>query len=170
MALVVVALVVPAAAPTAGGDRAPGRVTVPGRLSVRVWVGWHVLHGWLSDVVDPTPRLAVASFAATLSRTTCECGFPNIVNFPRDGAFVFVWEYLHPSRFGLARLTRRPVRFHLAPDGAVRQTCDGPSDAFGFKDGGRVLQVEVYLGPRSRPALRDRVAAMLDSLRVAPDG
>jgi hypothetical protein len=169
LALVVVAIAVLAAARTAGGDRALGHVPVPGQLSVRVWQGWHLMHGWLSDVTDPAPRLAVASFPARLSRNTCECGFPNIVNFPRDGAFVFVWEYLRPSRRGLARVANRPVRFELAEHGAVRQTCNGPSDTFGFKDAGRVFQVAVYLGPGIRPALRHRVAAMLDSLRVAQD-
>jgi hypothetical protein len=132
---------------------------------VRVWAGWHVLHGWLSDVTDPAPRLAVASFPARLSHNTCGCGFPNIVHFPRDGAFVFVWEYLRPSRRGLARMASRPVRFDLTAHGGVRQTCNGSSDTFAFKDAGRVFQVEVYLGSAVRPALRDRVVAMLDTLR-----
>jgi hypothetical protein len=167
MALAVVAIAGLAAAGAAGGDRNARRVNVPGRLSVRVPTGWHVLRGWLSDVTDPAPRLAIASFPARLSRHTCECGFPNVVNFPHDGAFVFVWEYLHPSRRGLARLPSRPIRFHLAADGGVRQTCDGSTDTFGFKDAGRVFQMEVYLGPGIRPALRGRVAAMLDSLRPA---
>ena len=152
----------------ANGDRAATRVSVPARLSVRVPVGWHVLRGWLSDVIDPAPRLAVASVPVRLSRHTCECGFPNVVDFPRNGGFVFVWEYLRPSRPGLSRVPSRPVRFHLAVDGMVRKTCDGPSDTFGFKDAGRIFQVEVYLGPAVTAALRDQAAAMLDSLRVAP--
>jgi hypothetical protein len=163
----VIAVVVLTAA-GAAGDRPDVGTSVPGRLSVRVPVGWHVLRGWLSDVTEPAPRLAVASFPARLSHHTCECGFPNVVNFPRDGAFVFVWEYLHPSRRGLARVPSRPIRFDLA-GGRVRQTCDGASDSFGFKDAGRVFQVEVYLGSDIGPALRGRVAAMLDSLRVTPD-
>jgi hypothetical protein len=166
--MVMVAIASLAAAGLAGGDRTARRVGVPGRLSVRVPVGWHVLRGWLSDVIDPSPRLAVASFPARLSRRTCACGFPNVVNFPRDGAFVFIWEYLHPSRRGLARAPRRPARFHLTADGAVRHTCDGSTDTFAFKDAGRIFQVEVYLGPGVAPALRERVAAMLASLRVAP--
>lgn len=165
-ALAIVATVALVATRSAGGERSATRVTVPGRVSIGVPVGWHVLRGWLSDVIDPAPRLAVASFPAKLSRHTCECGFPNVVDFPRDGAFVFVWEYLHPSRRGLAREPSRPVRFHLAADGRVRQTCDGPSDTFGFKDAGRVFQVEVYLGPATTPALRGRVVTMLGSMRV----
>jgi hypothetical protein len=165
-ALAVVAIGVLAAAGAAGGGGFARRVSVPGRVSVRVPASWHVLRGWLSEVIDPAPRLAAASFPARLSRHTCECGFPNVVNFPRDGAFVFVWEYLRPSRRGLARVPGRPVRFYLAAGGGVRQTCDGSSDTFGFKAAGRVFQVEVYLGPGVGRSLRGRVAATLDSLRV----
>jgi hypothetical protein len=167
VALSVVTVVVLGGAAAAGGDRA---ASVPNRLSVRVPSGWHVLHGWLSDVIDPAPRLAAASFPARLSRHTCSCGFPNVVNFPHGGAFIFVWEYLRSfSRRALARVPGRPTRFQLGDGGGVRQTCDGSSDTFGFKDAGRVFQVEVYLGPGAGRALRARVVAMLDSLRVARD-
>lgn len=169
VALAVLAIAVLAPAGTAGGDHAARRVRVAAQLSVRVPAGWHVLRGWLSDVTDPAPRLAVASFPARLSRHTCECGFPNVVNFPRDGALLFVWEWLHPSRRGLARVPRRPVRFHPAAGRGVSQTCDGSSDTFGFKDAGRVFQLEVYLGPQVAPTLRARLAATLDSLRVAAE-
>ncbi len=166
--LAVVAIVVLASAGGAGGDRTARRVSFPGRISVLVPAGWHVLHGWLSYVTDPAPRLAVASFPASLSRNTCACGFPNVLNFARNGAFVFVWEYLASvSPSGLARTPARPGRFHLSPGGSVRQTCDAISDTFAFKDRGRVFQVEVYIGPMTRPALRASVEAMLDSLHVA---
>ncbi|MGH2908926.1 MAG: hypothetical protein ACRDK8_06475 [Solirubrobacteraceae bacterium] len=141
-------------------------MTVPGRLSIRVPADWHVLHGWLSDVTDPAPRLAVASFPVRLSRHTCACGFPNVIGFPRTGAFLFVWEYLHYPRRDLARLPRRPDRCR-ATAGRVRQTCNGPSDGFAFKDAGRVFQVEIYVGPEARSALRAQLAALLNSLRVA---
>jgi hypothetical protein len=168
VALLVVSIAFLAVAGTAGGDRIATPVNGHGQLGVRLPAGWHVLRGWLSDVVDPAPRLAVASFPARLSRHTCECGFPNVVHFPHDGAFVFVWEYQHPSRRGLARIPGRPVHFRLASDGGVRRTCDGATDVFGFKDAGRIFQVEVYLGPRTGPTLRRRVTAMLDGLRTAP--
>ena len=169
VALVTVATVALAAAGAAGGDRSATRVRVPGRLSVRVPAGWHVVRGWLSDVTDPAPRLAVASFPARLSRHTCECGFPNVVNFPGDGAFVFVWEYLHISHRGLARMPNRPVRVDLTADASVRKTCAGASDTFAFKDAGRVFQVEVYLGPAISTARRGQVVAMLDSFLAAPN-
>jgi hypothetical protein len=167
LVLVMVVIAALAAAGVAGGDRAAKGMSVPGGLSIRVPVRWHVLRGWLSDVVDPAPRLAVASFPARLSRHTCACGFPNVVNFPRDGAFVFVWEYLHPTRRQLLGIPSRPTRFHLAAGARVRQTCAGSSNTFVFKDGGRVFQVEIYLGPEVGPALRGRVTAMLASLRAA---
>jgi hypothetical protein len=168
-AVAVVAVAALGAAGAAGGDRTTRRVSVPAHLSISVPAGWDVLRGWLSDVTDPAPRLAVGSFAAALSHHACECGFLNVVDFPRDGAFVFVWEYLHPTRWELARVPTRPVRFHLAAGGGLRQTCDGSSDTLGFNDAGRVFQVEVYIGPQVGPALRDQVAAMLDSMRVTPD-
>jgi hypothetical protein len=169
VALAMVAIVALATAGIAGGDRAARWVNAPGRLSVRVPAGWQVLRGWLSDVVDPAPLLAVASFPARLSRHTCQCGFPNIVNFPRDGAFVFVWEYLgRYSRQALARVPKRPHSFRLVTDRGVPQTCAGSSDTFGFKDRGRVFQVEVYLGPAARPAIRTRMAALFASLNVSP--
>jgi hypothetical protein len=167
VALAVVTIAALSAAGAAGGDRRARHVSVPARLSVSVPAGWHVLRGWLSDVTDPAPRLAVGSFPARLSRHTCECGFPNVVDFPRNGAFIFVWEYLHPARWELPRVPRRPARFQLAAGGGLSQTCDGSSDTLGFKDAGRVFQVEVYLGPQAGPALRAQVAAMLDSLRAA---
>jgi len=163
-----VTIAILARAGAAGGDRPARRESVPDRLSLRVPPGWHVLHGWLSDVIDPAPRLAVASFPARLSHDTCSCGFPNVVNFPHGGAFIFVWEYLRPlSHRALARVPGLPARFRLASGRSVRRTCDGSSDTFGFKDAGGVFQVEVYLGPRAGRARRADVIAMLDSLRVA---
>jgi hypothetical protein len=149
-----------------GRDLTVERMSVPGRLSVVVPAGWHVLRGWLSDVTDPAPRLAMGSFPARLSRRTCECGFPNVLNFPRNGAFIFVWEYLHYPRRQLARVPPRPGRISLALGRGVRLTCDGPNGGFSFKDAGRVFQVEVYLVPEAGPALRATAAAALDSLRV----
>ncbi len=170
MVLVLLVVVVPGAlgaAGVAGGDRGDTRVTLTAGLGVEVPAGWHRLRGWLSDVDDPVPRLAVASFPARLSRDTCACGFPNVVDFRRDGAFVFVWESVPPLRPSLARVPRRPARFRLGGDASVRRTCDTVSDVFVFQHSGRVFQIDVYLGPAVKPALRERVAAMLASLHVA---
>jgi hypothetical protein len=114
MLVVLVMVAALAAGAAADRDHSAKRVSVPGRLSVRVSAGWHLVHGWLSDVTDPAPRLAIASFPARLSPHTCECGFPNVVDLPHNGAFVFVWEYSHYPRRQLARVPRRPVRFSLA--------------------------------------------------------
>lgn len=167
MTFVLIGIAGLAAAATAGGDRSAQPASRADRLSLRVPPRWHVLHGWLSDVIDPAPRLAVASFPASLSRHTCSCGSPNIVSFPRDGAFIFVWEYVRPfARRALARVPRRPTSFRLAGDGGVHQTCDGPSDMLAFRDASHVFQVEVYLGPAAGPLLRAQTTGALDSLRA----
>lgn len=166
-ALVLVAIAGLIAASAASGT---GSVEVPGRLGIRVPAGWHLVHGWLSDVTDPAPRLAVASFPARLSRQTCACGFPNVIHFPRDGALVFVWEYLHPSRRMLARAPRRPssarLRERLRAAEPRHFTCHGASDDYSFAEHGRYFQVEVYFGPRVSPTTRMRLLAILDSLRA----
>ncbi len=89
------------------------------------------------------------------------------MHFPRDGVFVFAWEYLHPGPGQLARTPRRPARFSISVSRAVRLTCDGPDAGAYFKDAGRVFQVEIYLGPGAGRALRAQLGAMLDSLHVA---
>jgi hypothetical protein len=166
IALVAVAVagLTPARA-SAPARRASGLIA-RGDLTARVPNGWHALRGWLSGVVEPVPALAVASFPATLSRHTCACGFPNVVHFPRDGAFVFVWEY-PPGE--VSPLPRRSARFHLARGRPVRWTCSGSSDEFVFGvAGGEALQVEVYLGPAASSTLRTQIEGFLESLRVNP--
>ncbi len=142
------------------------RTNLPAGISFRLPVGWHVVHGWLSDVVDPAPRLGVASFDARLSRHACECGMPNVRAFPRAGAFLFIWEYLNVPRRALKRYPRRPARFLITSETPRRHTCLGPSDTFTFRDAGRVFQVEIYLGPAARDRALARLLSVLDSLRV----
>jgi hypothetical protein len=168
--LVVVVLAILLGATAAGGHGGARSVGVPGRLSIRLPEGWHVLHGWLSDVTDPAPRLAAASFPARLSRQTCACGFPHVLHFPRNGAFVFVWEYLRFSARTLASIPRRPARFLLTAAKPRRFTCTGPSEGFDFKEHGRYFQVEVYLGPAVGAATKTRLLAILDSLSARPLG
>lgn len=150
----------------AGSDRDGGLVRVPGKVITLVPPGWYLVHGWLSDVTNPAPRLAVASFPVRLSRQTCECGSPNVIHFPRNGAFVFVWEYLDPSPRMLAAVPRRPSRFRLVASQPQRFRCQGPSDSFNFADQGRYFQVEVYLGRAVSSATRARTMRIIQSLRA----
>ena len=152
------------AASAARGELAGG--SIPDHISIALPAGWHQLQGWLSDVTDPAPRLAVASFPVRLSRQTCACGLPNVIHFPRGGAFVFVWEYLHPSSRMLGALRPRPPRFRLRTVEPQRLTCHGPSESFSFRDHGRDFQVEVYLGPAASPGTRAQLLAILDSFRA----
>ena len=144
------------------------RVYLRGGISIRVPTGWHVIRGWLSNVIEPIPRLAVGSFPVRLSRHTCECGMPNVRDFPRDGAFVFVWESPGVRHAALRRVPARPARFDVGAQSIQRYTCAGPSDSLGFRDAGRVFQVEIYLGRDAGRRTRARLAGVLDSLRATP--
>ncbi len=130
--------------------------------------GWHVLRGWLSDVVEPVPALAFASFPARLSRHACACGMPNVRHLPRGGAFVFVWEYPHPSARATYQFPKRPTHFTLTSEKPQRYVCQGPSTGFTFRSGGSGFQVEIYLGPRVSAATRGRLVAALNSLTTRP--
>lgn len=151
-------------------DPAARHEQLPRGISLRVPAGWHVLRGWLSDVIDPVPVLAVGSFDVRLSRRTCECGMPNVVGFPRGGAFLFMWEYpKYPVR-ALARVPQRPAQFSIPSGAPQRGVCRGPSDTFSFRDSGRVFQVEIYLGAAAGLTVRTQLRGLMDSLRFAPAG
>lgn len=173
------------AAPAAGGtatdtrpgtpaDATPQRVLAVGAgITIRLPAGWRLVRGRLSDVVDPSPRLAVASFPVKLSRHECECGTPNPVAFPRTGAFLFVWEYLSLTRHQLRTYPRRPELFTLGGTPFQGYECAGPSDTLLFSEGGRAFQVEIYLGSGVTPTVRAQLLAVLQSfkaLRLTPRG
>ena len=89
-----------------------------------------------------------------------------MIHFPRNGAFVFVWEYLHPSGRMLAALRPRPPLFRLRAAEPQRFTCHGPNDSFSFRGHGRGFHFEVYLGPAAKPLTRAQMLAILDSFRA----
>jgi hypothetical protein len=157
-----------AAASTAGSDQPAARISARGGISVRVPRGWHLVRRGLTNVVEPAQRLAVASFTVRLASHSCACGEPNVRDFPRTGAFLFVWEYRAPSsRAELLRLPPRPSRFRVTQENPHWFECAGPSWVTAFRDRGRVFQVEVYLGPAAGTKARLQMDALLDSLRVA---
>lgn len=141
---------------------------IDGAMSVAVPPGWHMIRGWLTDVISPIPRLALASFPARLSRRTCTCGFPNVRQWPADGAFLFLWEYPAPSRRELRQLRARPRHLNLAGMHAIGATCQGSSTVLEFRIGRRSFQAELYIGRRAGPRRRARLIAVLESLRPSP--
>lgn len=156
-----------AAAPAGGDDPAPPRLDAGAGITVRVPSGWHLVRRSLTEVTDPAQRLAIASFPVRLAARPCDCDKPHLRAFPRDGVFVFVWEY--EGRFTgrqLRRVPRRAARFGVT-QGTWHTAC-APTWTGGFREAGRVFQVEVHLGPAATPQTRARVDALLDSLRVAP--
>jgi hypothetical protein len=144
------------------------RVDVGHRISLRVPAGWHVVRRPVSDVTEPAVVLAVSTGGVRVTASRCECGTPDVHAFGR-GAFVYAWEYM--ERYGakaLRRTPRRPARFHVTANRVPWSLCSGPSWGDGFRNGQRVLDVEVYLGPRAGRRVRAQVDALLDSLRLAP--
>lgn len=148
-----------------GPDRAApsSRVAVSGGISIQLPHQWQLVRGQLSDIASPVARLAIASFPARLSKHECECGFPNVVGFPRDSAFLFVWEYFYNS---LNTFPRRPAQFRLTRETAQRWECQGPSDSFRFRIGAREFEADVYLGAGAGPGVRHQLLAALDSFRA----
>jgi hypothetical protein len=134
------------------------------RLTVSVPPGWHLVRGWLSDVVEPVPALAIGSFPARLSRRTCECGMPNITNLPRGGAFLFIWEYANLSKRALTDFPTRPSHFRIASAHPQRHVCAGPSDTFSFRAANRGLVADVYFGSRVPGRVRTELQLILGSL------
>jgi hypothetical protein len=157
------------AAATASVSPGPARTNVAGAMSIRVPAGWHLVRGWLSDVMDPIPRLAVASFPVKLSRRTCVCGMPNVRDFPRTGAFLFIWEYPHLPQRTLERFPRRLARFRMTSEIPQRFVCQGPSDEIIFQQAGRAFQAEIYVGSAAGPKVRARLLSAIDSLRTGRD-
>lgn len=130
--------------------------------------GWRVVRRHITDVYDPAQRLAMTTFdLKQAGYWTCECGIPGFRRFPPNGAFLFVWEQLHDAKRMLPRTPSRPAHFHITGAKPQRGLCDGPSDEFVFKDGGRVFQVEVYIGPKTTARTRTQLEAALDSFHAA---
>lgn len=138
-----------------------------GDLRVRLPVGWRVIRRRLTNVLYPVPALAVASFPVRVGRP-CGCGQPNILDFPRTGAFLFVWEYTHAPKTRLFwRLPPLPHRFHIPRSGGQRYQCGSPSWPGGARAGDNTFQLEVYLGPEAGPKAITQMDALLASLRLA---
>jgi hypothetical protein len=144
-------------APAGAGNQ---RVSVGGDNSVVAPAGWHVLRGHISEVVDPIP-LALATFHVRFAHHSCECGMPNVADFPRDGALVFVWEYRRISERDLRSFPAHRPRFRIGRS-AITNNC-APSDGRSFREDGRGFQVEIYLGPDAPASTRAQIAAILDS-------
>lgn len=154
---------------TVAGAAAPDRAATVARagLSIRVPARLHVVRGKLTDLTDPNLRLAVASFRVRTGPDPCVCDMPNLDPFPRAGGVLLIWERLDVRPRGLARYyPRRPSRFRIGSVTPQRSACHGPGSTILFRDRGRALYAEFYLGPAATRATRARLLAVLESLRV----
>jgi hypothetical protein len=163
ISLVSAAAVFSAAFNVPGATAPSSRVAVGGGITIRLPHRWQLVRGQLSDIASPVARLAIASFRARLSKQECACGFPNVVDFPSRGAFLFVWEYFGNS---LNTFPARPANFRLTRETAQRFECQGPSDSFYFRIGPRTFEADVYLGAAVGPRVRHQLLAALDSFRA----
>ncbi len=149
--------------PSAGaGDQ---RTSVGGGVSVVLPTGWRLTRGTGTPVTEPIPRLSAATFAVRWSARHCVCDTPHVANFPRDGAFVFVWEYPAISARDRAAAPEHPAHFRIGGTPVSGDDC-APSDNVMFREGDRGFEVEIYLGPDAPPSTRAQIAALLDSWRV----
>jgi hypothetical protein len=181
-------------------------------LSIGPGIGVHLPHGWQLARREVSPYLwrrrissqpaVIASFPVVFGRHPCPCAHPNfrncgawceepsIVEFPKAGAIVFLWEELsprNPADLGHG-FVFRPTRFRVAQKDphfaqalarelrglhrqAGRACVEGPGSHpswwSDFREAGRAFQLEVYLGPAAGPSVRARMEALLDSLEIA---
>lgn len=159
----------------AAGDGHPvaRRVAAGGGISVRVGPGWHVIRWQLTRVISPAQRLVVTSFplARGPRRDTCD-PMAAIRRLPATGGFLFLWEYSGPTRLHrrqLAEFRPRPRRFRLTAGsyGTYGGTASGPRmTTILFRQAGRAFQAQLYLGQAASAQTAQRLAAVLDSLRV----
>jgi hypothetical protein len=133
--------------------------------------GWHVVHRPLTGVIVPVQVFAAATYPIVLHHRPGGCGPPRAVlaEMPPGGVLLQVVEY--PSRgpdgrpMQVPRLPRRPDRFSWADATWASYECAGPSYKFDYRQGGRALQAQVWMNPRTAaPDLRAGALEILDRL------
>lgn len=160
----VLALSVTAAVTASSAGAGDQRTSLGGGVSVALPAGWHLTHGKGTPLTEPFPRLSAATFAVRFSATHCVCDTPRVANFPRDGAYLLVFEWRLP-RARHQTIAAHTRHFHIARS-AIRSGDCGPSDMRLFREAGRGYQVQIYLGPEAPASARAQIAAILDSWRV----
>jgi hypothetical protein len=81
---------------------------------------------------------------------------------PRDGAFIYLFEYLDPAQ--KRRIPERTGEITLGPELAFE--CMGESRMAAWQEHGRAFQAHVYVGPRAGYELKRDVRSILNSIRV----
>ena len=148
--------------PSAGaGDQ---RTSLGGGVSVVLPAGWHLTHGKGTSLSEPFPRLSAATFAVHFSGQHCVCDTPRVADFPRDGAYLLVFEWPLP-RGRRANVPAHPPHFRIghsrsAPGTAARAT----TGCFARAVAASRSRSTSAPTPPPPPALRS--PAILDSWRV----
>jgi hypothetical protein len=130
--------------------------------------GWHRVWRAVTPLIDPIPRLVVASFAVRLARHTCTCDMPALRDFPKNGTLLIVWEYNRLTASGLRHFPPRPAAFKIPVVRYGTRQCAAPSYEILFSIGRRAFQADMYIGATAGRGVRARLASTLDSLRLVP--
>jgi len=145
-----------------------GRTDVGAGISVRDPDGWHVFRRPLTRVVSPVQRMVASSFALHQARPDVGCAPATAMReMPQTGAWVYLIEYTGPSQQQLASFPPRPAHFALSASSYANYECMGPSYLVRFRDAGRELQAEIYIGARADASTRAVALSALDSLRIS---
>ncbi|MFN2471544.1 MAG: hypothetical protein ABR583_11275 [Gaiellaceae bacterium] len=138
-------------------------------IAVEYPSGWHATNRPLTGVVWPPQRLVIASYSLDEIAAGPNCSpTPALEALPPDGALIQLIEYT-PMSDQVANpgdFPPRPARFRLDGELLQRSECSGLSHSLAFRDAGRKLQAQVWLGKRGSIETRKQVLTVLDSLDI----
>jgi hypothetical protein len=144
-------------------------VELPSGDSVRLPVGWQLLHERITGVVYPIQALAASSYPVSGGHPPKGgCAPGRVLDArPTDGALIQVIEWSQRAgASGLKDIPERPRPFALPDDAYASYECAGPSYNVAFRDAGRSFQAFVWLDPEAvDPLIRQQATDFLSSMR-----
>lgn len=128
--------------------------------------GWAVHEKQLTATVEPLQQLAFGSYEVPDRKRDPNCTPKAAIDaLPRDGAFVFMFEYRRLNRTQRMRFPAYP-RFRLLGKEKRAYECFGESWLFRWRDKGRTFQAHAYLGENAERRRREELLAALRSIVV----
>jgi hypothetical protein len=138
-------------------------------VSARYPSDWHATRRALTPVTSPVQVLAIASYPLPKGKAGADGCSPKeaLDRLPAKGVFLFGWEYDRPGLTGVRKsdFPPRPAHFRLGE--LTGFECLGPSYVVHFREGGRLLQIHVVLGPDAGAAERETALRVLDSIHAS---
>ncbi len=138
-------------------------------VSVRYPSGWDATRNALTPVTSPVQVLAVASYPLPHGRAGADGCAPKeaLDRLPDRGVFLFGWEYDRPALAGVRKndFPPRPAHFELGH--LTGFECLGPSYVVHFREGSRLFQIHVVLGPKAGDTEKETAVRILDTIAVS---